>query len=183
MTSRLMHRVIPSLVVLLALLLLVAACGTAAPTANGTDPAPSTTTTTTVPPPAPASGTDPAIDSAAAFQLAHCQWDWRTGQQAYLAAQQSRATGEYAAQLATTTNPASWEQEVVGQRQIVTCAVDTARRVPNAPSTSTRVYVRITSTSHVVSTLGSFDTGTTLSAWVVDLVSGSWLVSGTFEGG
>lgn len=182
MTARLLQRVLPSLVVLVALMLLLVACGPAEPPDG--PPGPSTGPASTSAAATSAStAVDPAVAAAVAFQLAHCQWDWRSGRPAYLAAQQSLATGEYGQQLAATVNPVSWDQEVVAERQTVTCAMDTARRVPNAPSTPTRVYVRITSTSHVVSTLGSFDTGTALAAWVVDLVSGSWLVSGTFEGG
>lgn len=180
MTARLLQRVLPSLVVLVALMLLVVACGPAEPTAGQSGPSTAPASTSAA---SSAAAADPAVAAAVAFQLAHCQWDWRSGRPAYLAAQQSLATAEYGQQLAANVNPVSWEQEVVAERQTVTCAVDTARRVPNAPSTPTRVYVRITSTSHVVSTLGSFDTGTALAAWVVDLVSGSWLVSGTFEGG
>jgi hypothetical protein len=126
---------------------------------------------------------DPAVWAAVKFELAHCQWDWRSPMAAYVGAQKDYASPEYGQQLAVAVDPTSWQQEVVKEQQVVTCAVSAPRRVLNAPSTASQVYVRMTAVSHITSTLGSFEAGDSTASWVVRLVDGHWLVTGPFEGG
>jgi hypothetical protein len=152
---------------------------------RGAAPTPASTSSS---PSSPAVGgylsqTDPAAWAGVQFQLAHCRWDWRQPLAVYVGAQRAFATPAYGVQLASLADPVSWQVEVVAEQQLVTCTVRDPRRVPNAPSTSTSVYVRMTVASHVVSTRGSFDTGTTTASWRVDLVAGKWLVAGPFTGG
>jgi hypothetical protein len=148
----------------------------------------STSATTSVPlAPSPASNalarTDPAVWAAVRFEQAHCSWDWRQPRVAYVAAQQALATPRYGTQLATQADPVAWRNEVVADRQQVTCTVSAPHRLVGAPSTATSVYVRMSVAEQVSSTMGGFDGGDSIASWQVQRVASRWLVTGTFTGG
>ena len=126
---------------------------------------------------------DPAVWAAVRFELARCRWDWHEPHASYVAAQQAYATPAYATVLARSADAASWAGEVVAERQVVTCAVSDAHRAMHAPTTPTRVFVRMTVSAHISSMLGSFAAGAATASWLVALLRGEWLVNGPFEGG
>lgn len=129
------------------------------------------------------SRSDPAVWAAVQFELAHCRWDWRQPQAAYVAMQRLYATAAYGAQLAGSADTGSWQNEVVAEHQVVTCTVTSAHRTIGAPSTATHVYVRMTASAQISSSQGDFTAGDASASWLVVLTSGHWLVSGPFEGG
>lgn len=126
---------------------------------------------------------DPALAAAVAFERAHCAWTWRQPMASYVAAQQVLATPAYRSRIAAEADPVSWRTEVVAEQQSVTCTVSAAHRLVGAPSTSTRVYTRLTVTEHITSTMGNFTGGQQLVSWLVQLVDGHWLVAVPFSGG
>jgi hypothetical protein len=134
-----------------------------------------------------ATGAEPdvgaAIRAAIAFQLGRCAWDWHEPYPSYLSAQASVATPRYAAQLRATDDPESWYAEVIAQQQVVSCAIERAWQISNAPNTATAVYVRLVAEMHVSSRRGSFDTGPLTAAWRLVARGGRWLVDGPVEGG
>ncbi|SOD72935.1 hypothetical protein SAMN05892883_2248 [Jatrophihabitans sp. GAS493] len=162
----------------------VAGCGHRAPAAPEPRSALSTSTSA-LPQPAltELAHTDPAVWAAVEFELEHCAWNWQIPMATYIGAQQVFASPEYGQQIAAEADPASWQQEVIQEREVVTCTVTGPARVQNAPSTATQVYVRMTANSHITSTLGSFDSGLATASWVVQLAGGHWRVTGPFEGG
>ncbi len=127
--------------------------------------------------------TDPAVWAAVRFEQTRCSWDWRRPLTAYVAAQQPLATPQYRGQLAAEIDAVSWLGEVVAARQQVTCTVSAPHRLVGAPSTATSVYVRMSVTEQVTSTLGSFTGGGRTASWLVRRINGRWLVAGTFTGG
>lgn len=180
-------RLTRSALLLMLLVLLVTAatgCNRSLP-ASRQETAHSTTATVPLPRPVPAdlAAGDPAVWAAVEFELQHCQWDWHTPLAVYVGAQRTYASPEYGQQIAASANQASWQQEVVKEQQAVTCTVSSPIRVPNAPSTAEQVYVRMTADSHITSTRGSFDAGSSTASWIVQLLDGRWLVTGPFEGG
>lgn len=172
--------------VLLTVLSLAAAGCTSGPT--DPDPSQSASPSAVTLAPAPVSSTgaaaaDPAVWAAVRFEQAHCAWDYRQPLAAYVAAQRALATAAYGRELAAETDTASWRQEVVAGRQVVTCDVTDARRLVGAPSTATTVYTRLTASAHITSSMGSFDAGDRLVSLRVELVDGHWLVAGPYTGG
>lgn len=126
---------------------------------------------------------DPAVWAAVVFERAHCAWDWHETPQAYLGRQQKLATAGYAARLAAASDPVSWRNVVVAQKQTVTCTIVGPSRVVGAPSTADTVYVRMTVNTEITSTLGTFAVAQQIASWLVARTGRGWLVAGSFEGG
>ena len=78
----------------------------------------------------------PAVPVAVQFERAHCGWSWRESREAYLAGQQQLATISFARQLAGASDPVTWDEEVIAQKQTVSCTVHNAVRMVDAPSTA-----------------------------------------------
>ena len=127
--------------------------------------------------------TDAPVWVAAQFEHAHCAWNWQHPRQAYLAAQQKLATADYARQLAVASDPVSWRDQVLAQKQTVTCTVSDATRDADAPTTTTAVYVRMSVNTEITSTLGAFAGGEQIASWLVVRTAAGWRVAGSFEGG
>lgn len=161
----------------------LAACGTAGhhdPVSTTVSAAAASLTVVGPPPPTDGSG---AVAAAMRYQLAHCAWDWHTPFAAHLAAETSLATPGYARRLRAQADPVTWQAEVVGQRQTVSCTVLDARLALGAPDDAVTAYVRLVVLMHVTSVRGSFDTGELSATCLMRRVDGQWLVNGPFEGG
>jgi hypothetical protein len=127
--------------------------------------------------------TDPALWAAVQFERAHCAWNWHQTRQAYVAGQQALATASYGRQVAAASDPVSWRDQVMGQKQTVICIVSDAVRDLDAPTTGTAVYVRMSVNTQITSTLGTFAGGEQIASWLVVRTAAGWQVAGSFEGG
>lgn len=170
---------------MLAIVLALTGCSRSSTPAPRAQPVSQPRTPVRITPPAapnPASA-EPAVAAAVRFERAHCAWNWREPRQTYVSAQQKLATPAYAAHLAAASDPTSWRDGVVAQKQTVACTISDAARAVDAPSTSSTVYVRMTVNTEITSTLGTFAGGQRIDSWLMRRVANHWLVSGTFEGG
>ncbi len=135
-----------------------------------------------VPPPASTAGTA-VLDAARSFAAAQCSWSWRDPRDDHVTALAALATPTYAALVARQSSAVRWRTEVVTQRQVVTCRITDARLAGGAPPVDGVAYARVSTISHVESTVGSFDTGLLQRSWRLELAGGRWLVAGPFAGG
>jgi hypothetical protein len=177
-------RTVPVVGALAAVLTLVA-CDTAGhhdPSAPGARDPVGLISVVSSPPPAPTDDSG-AVAAAMRYQLTHCAWDWHTSFATHLDAETALATANYAQQLRAQADPVTWDSEVVGQRQTVTCTVLDARLAEGAPDDPVTAYVRLVVLMHVTSDRGSFQTGELSATCLMRLVDGQWLVDGPFEGG
>lgn len=170
---------------MLALVLALTGCSLGSTPSRATRPVhpPRPVSRTTAPAVITHSSSEPAVVAAVLFERAHCAWNWHEPRQAYLSAQQRLATSTYAAQLAAASDPTSWRDGVVAQKQTVACTVSDAARAVDAPSSASTVYVRMTVNTEITSTLGTFAGGQRIDSWLLRRVANRWLVAGTFEGG
>lgn len=168
----------------LAAVLTLAACDTTGhdPSAPAASSPAGSIAVVSSPPPSP-TGDSGAVAAAMRYQLTHCAWDWRTSFATHLDAETALATANYAQQLRAQADPVTWDSEVVGQRQMVTCTVLDARLAEGAPDDPVTAYVRLVLLMHVTSTRGSFQTGELSATCLMRMVDGQWLVDGPFEGG